>query len=119
MPVWQRETKQFVADEKVVVLGVIQEQHAERCRLYAQWKNFTFPIVQDAMTSNGLAVVPVVLFIDEHGIIQNRRPKPNQLKEFVATKFPKPEKLAVQVPASRTEVTALKKTAQISKLARR
>lgn len=90
MPVWQRATQEYVDDGSLVVLGVIQEQHAERCRLYAQWKNLNFPIAQDQLTANGLAVVPVVIFIDEHGIVRNNRPRVKQLEDFVKETFPAP-----------------------------
>ena len=91
MPVWQRVLKEYVDDGSLAVLGVIQEQHAERCRLYAQWKNLTFPIVQDQLNSNGLAVVPVVIFIDENGIVRNTRPRPNHLQDFAEASFPIPD----------------------------
>ena len=73
IPVWNEKAQPFVASGKLAVLGVIQEQHAERGRLYAQWKQLKWPIVQDALTRLDLDVVPVAVFIDEHGIVQNTR----------------------------------------------
>ena len=90
MPVWHEATKQLVAEEKLVVLGLIQEQHAERARLYAQWKGFDFPILQDALTRNGQAAVPVAILIDEHGVVRNTRPRPNQIEQFVSQQFDVP-----------------------------
>lgn len=69
---------------------MIQEQHAERCRLYAQWKEFEWPILQDRMTSIGLTEVPVAVLIDEHGIVQSTRPNRKQIVELVATNSPAP-----------------------------
>lgn len=80
---WNEKTKQLVADGKLVVIGVIQEQHAERCRLYRQWKEYEFPIVQDAFTGLGLAVVPVPVLIDEFGIVVKNRPRVNTITDWV------------------------------------
>ena len=59
--------------------------------MYAQWKKFEWPIVYDQMNVLGIKVVPVPIFIDEHGVVQNTRPRPNDLDGFVAKKFPKPD----------------------------
>lgn len=107
MPVWQRASQKFVDEGSLVVLGVIQEQHAERCRLYAQWKNFKFPIVQDQLTSNGLAVVPVVIFIDEHGIVQNTRPRVANLRDFVLESFPAPPVAAPRIEDEKVNIARL------------
>jgi hypothetical protein len=107
VPVWQRASQKYVDEGSLVVLGVIQEQHAERCRLYAQWKNFKFPIVQDQLTSNGLAVVPVVIFIDEHGIVRNTRPRVTQLKDFAQEPFPAPAVAAPRIEDERSDLTRL------------
>ena len=77
----------------LVVIGIIQEQHPERCRLYAQWKKFNWPIVYDQMNVLGIEVVPVPMFIDEYGVVQNTRPRPKDLASFVSKKFEKPEGL--------------------------
>ena len=87
---WNKTAQPYVDDGKLVVLGVIQEQHPERCKLYAQWKNFEWPIVYDQMNSLGIAVVPVPLLIDEHGVVRNARPSPRDLASFMKEKFEKP-----------------------------
>jgi tetratricopeptide (TPR) repeat protein len=55
------------------------------------------------MNSNGLAVVPVIVFVDEHGIIRNARPKINQLSSFVEKKYLAPPKEAETI--SQNEIT--------------
>ena len=72
---------------ELVILGIAQEQHAERTKLYKQWKQYEFPIVQDATTSMNLAVVPVPILVDEHGVVRETRPKPNQLANLVGQEF--------------------------------
>ena len=78
------------------MVGVVQEQHAERARLYKQWKQYDFPIVQDATTELDLWVVPIPLLIDEHGIVQSNRFKPDSLREFIDTNFEPPTESELQ-----------------------
>ena len=84
MPVWHEKTKALRKSGKLAVVGIVQEQHAERARLYAQWKGFDWPILQDQMTNLGLAVVPVVSLMDEHGVVQATRiRRPEQLEALL------------------------------------
>ena len=55
---------------KIQLLGIIQEQHPDRCRLFAQWQQFDWPIVHDPINVIATRAVPVVLAIDEHGVVQ-------------------------------------------------
>ena len=87
---WNKTAQPFVDQGDLVVVGIIQEQHPERCRLYAQWKKLNWPIVYDQMNVLGIEVVPVPLLIDEHGVVRNARPKPKDLASFVSKKFEKP-----------------------------
>lgn len=73
--------KPFIEDGSLVMLGVIQEQHADRCQLFKQWKQLDFPVVQDQLNTNGINVVPVYVAIDEHGIV---RGKPRNSRTFEA-----------------------------------
>lgn len=93
MPVWHATVKELNSDS-LVVLGVVQEQHAERTKLYKQWKQYDFPIAQDSMTKLGAAVVPIFIGIDEYGIVRNTKLRPAGLKKFLATKFDEPNEPA-------------------------
>lgn len=99
MPVWQQEIKKL-GSNNLVVIGVVQEQHSERTQLYRHWKQFEFPIVQDPITQNGIAVVPVFVGIDEYGIVQSTRLRPNGLSAFVAKKTDKPAEPAPKLDGS-------------------
>jgi tetratricopeptide (TPR) repeat protein len=74
VPVWHEGTAKWVKDGKLVLLGVTQEQHADRCRLLAQWKGFDWPILHDPINVLEAAAVPIVVAIDEHGIVRSTRP---------------------------------------------
>lgn len=78
-------------EEKVVIVGVIQEQHPERCELFAQWQEFDWPILHDPINLLGNGAVPVTIAIDEYGVVRSTRPNPRTLeKEFLNVKFDKP-----------------------------
>ena len=60
MPVWHEKTRSLVKAGKLALLGVIQEQHPDRCRLFAQWQEFDWPILWDPFNLTGAAVVPIL-----------------------------------------------------------
>ena len=99
---WNEKTKQLVAENKLAVIGVVQEQHAERARLYKQWKQYDFPIVQDSVTALGLSVVPVPILIDEPGYVLDSRPNTNQIEELVNQNCSVPTRAAPVLVAEQT-----------------
>ncbi len=109
---WNEKTKQLVADGKLIVLGVVQEQHAERARLYKQWKQYSFPIAQDSVTGLGLAVVPIPILIDEHGYVMKSRLKPDDIGPLVSQPAPKPESPAPKLDPRHVTVEWLKANSQ-------
>ncbi len=85
-------TRKWREDKSLQIIGVIQEQHAERCRLFAQWKSLDWPIVQDPFNLIPTRAVPVVIAIDEYGVVRSTRPNPRSFAEqFMEVDFPKPE----------------------------
>ena len=108
MPVWHA-TVQKLAPENLAVIGVVQEQHSERTRLYKQWKQYDFPIAQDSVTKLGAAVVPIFIGVDEHGIVRNNRLRPGGLAKFLATEFEAP---ATAAPVMDGEIDYAKMAAE-------
>jgi hypothetical protein len=77
-----------VKEGRLVLLGVTQEQHADRCRLFAQWKQFDWPILHDPINLMKAPAVPIVVAIDEHGIVRAVRPRSQTLAaEFLDKTF--------------------------------
>lgn len=73
------------------MVGIIQEQHPDRCRLFAQWHGFDWPILNDPINLIPTRAVPVVVAIDEHGVVQSTRPRPDWVRnEFIKTDYPEP-----------------------------
>lgn len=56
------------------MVGIIQEQHPQRARLFMQWQQMDWPILVDSYNLLGITVVPVVVLIDEHGIVREIGP---------------------------------------------
>jgi hypothetical protein len=52
------------------MLGIIQEQHPDRCALFMQWKQMGWPILVDALNLLEVPYVPITLSLDEHGVIR-------------------------------------------------
>ncbi len=75
------------------MIGIIQEQHPDRCRLFMQWKRMDWPILVDSLNLTGVAVVPVTYAIDEHGIVRFVKPSPENLEEFLSQRYPRPFEL--------------------------
>lgn len=89
MPGWHEATKKWVAENRLTLIGVIQEQHPERCRLFAQWKQFDWPIVHDPINLFANSAVPMAIAIDEHGIVRSTRPNPKTFeRDFLNIDFP-------------------------------
>ena len=79
MPAWNKALRTWVQESNLVVLGIAQEQHPDRCRLFAQWHQLEWPILYDPINVLGLTGVPMEVAIDEQGIVRSLRPK---LKTF-------------------------------------
>lgn len=90
MPGWHEAVKELREKHELVLLGVTQEQHADRCRLFAQWQQFDWPILHDPINSLELRAVPVAVAIDEHGIVRETRPRASSIASFVARKYQAP-----------------------------
>lgn len=73
MPVWHAATKELRERGDLIMIGITQEQHPDRCRLFAQWQGLDWPILWDPFNLTGSKVVPSVTAIDEHGVVRFTR----------------------------------------------
>lgn len=91
MPGWQKLFEPLWESKKIALVGVVQEQHADRARLYAQWKQITWPILVDPLNLYGIKVVPIPMALDEAGkVVIPRIRSDKQLREFLAAPRAKP-----------------------------
>ncbi|RMG56252.1 MAG: hypothetical protein D6723_00685, partial [Acidobacteria bacterium] len=74
MPGWHQATKQFQEQHKLQMVGIIEEQHPDRARLFMQWKQMSWPVMVDSLNLLEVPYVPITLAIDEHGIIRKIQP---------------------------------------------
>jgi tetratricopeptide (TPR) repeat protein len=78
------------------MVGIIQEQHPHRARLFMQWKHMDWPVLVDAYNLLGTSLVPITLLIDEHGIVRHAAPSASRAGEmldtFLATTYEAPVK---------------------------
>lgn len=86
MPGWHAKTLALQDAGKIQLVGIIQEQHPDRCKLFMQWKQMNWPILVDSLNLLGLKVIPVTQFVDEHGMIQ----KEKNINTFIETSYPAP-----------------------------
>ncbi|MFQ5430659.1 MAG: hypothetical protein ACE5E1_10150 [Phycisphaerae bacterium] len=118
VPGWHEATAKLQAQGRLRMVGLIQEQHPDRCRLFMQWKRMDWPVMVDSLDLLGVSVVPITLAIDEHGVIRHRLRRPNLewLEENFLRKTYAPPSAATAAPARRPD---LKRLGSAAKLARR
>jgi hypothetical protein len=119
VPVWHEATREPVKQGRLVLLGVTQEQHADRCRLFAQWKRFDWPILHDPIDLLEAPAVPIVVAIDEHGIVRAVSPRPETVAaEFLDRTFADDAPPGAPRSAGPPDPAALRRQAEASPTAR-
>jgi tetratricopeptide (TPR) repeat protein len=90
VPGWHKATESLQKEGKIKTIGIIEEQHPDRCRLFMQWKEMDWPILVDPLNLLDVDGVPITIFIDEVGIIRYINPRldnaDEKLKEFINSK---------------------------------
>lgn len=81
---WHDLTNESRASGKLVLLGVVQEQHPDRSRLFAQWKGFDWPILHDPVNLLKARAVPMFVAIDEAGMVFDANLTAAELPDFLA-----------------------------------
>ena len=80
--------REWVREGKLVVLGIAQEQHPDRCRLFTQWHKIDWPVLHDPINVMQVRGVPIEVAIDENGIVRSLRPKMDTFEdEFLNKTF--------------------------------
>jgi len=115
VPVWHEATKEWVREGRLAVLGIAQEHHPDRCRLFAQWKGFDFPILHDPINVIGAKAVPLIIAIDEQGIVRAVRPQLEDFEQnFLNKSFKSIEKdVGPKAKPSAPDIDALRRQAEL------
>jgi tetratricopeptide (TPR) repeat protein len=102
VPGWHEATKKLQEEGKVQMIGIIQEQHPDRARLFMQWKRMGWPILVDSFNLLNVAAVPITLAIDEDGIIRARglsvKAASRIEEDFVNRTYERPQSALPAVP---------------------
>ena len=114
MPAWNQKLEKYVRDGKLVVLGIAQEQHPHRNRLFTQWHGIDWPILHDPINLMRVAGVPIEVAIDEHGIVRGMRVKAETIeREFINRTFSAEGANASEsVEAKHPDLSALRRRAE-------
>lgn len=92
MPGWHEATRVLQEEGKIQLVGLIQEQHPDRCRLFMQWKEMGWPILVDPINVTGTMVVPETWAIDEYGVVRISNPRRTTFEaDFINQTYPEPE----------------------------
>ncbi len=82
MPGWHEKTKALEREGKLRVVGIIEEQHPDRTRLFMQWKEMDFPLLHDSLNLLDVEAVPLTYLIDERGVVRYEKPSDEDLRLF-------------------------------------
>ena len=118
MPVWNTKLHEWIREGRLVVLGIAQEQHPDRCRLFAQWYKLNWPILHDPINVMQVRGVPIEGAIDEKGIVRSIRPDLKTFEEkFLDKTFaPNGEKSpSKSEKATRPDLAVLRRRAEQSR----
>jgi hypothetical protein len=74
VPGWHAATRELRDEGRIRTVGIVEEQHPDRTRLFMQWKQMDWPILVDPLGLLDVPYVPITIAIDEHGIIREILP---------------------------------------------
>ncbi|MDT8300555.1 MAG: tetratricopeptide repeat protein [Sedimentisphaerales bacterium] len=98
------------------MLGIAQEQHPNRNRLFTQWHKIDWPVLHDPINVMQVRGVPIEVAIDENGIVRSLRPKMDTFEEeFLNKTFTGKGPEHPKIKATRPDPVALRKLAEKSR----
>ena len=117
MPVWNQTTREWIEQGRLVVVGIAQEHHADRSRLFAQWHDIDWPILHDPINVMQVTGVPIEIAIDEYGIVRSTTPSLDTFEQdFLDKTFTPDASQPVPEPAeaARPDLAAMRRRAENS-----
>jgi hypothetical protein len=115
VPAWNTKTKEWIRQGKLVVVGIAQEQHADRCRLFAQWHQLDWPILHDPINVMQVTGVPIEVAIDERGIVRSLQPNRDTFEQEFLNRVFAPDDASPpesSLEAVQPDVAALRRLAE-------
>jgi hypothetical protein len=83
VPGWHDFTENARSSGKIRTIGIIEDQHPDRARLFMQWKQMDWPILVDPLNRLGVEVVPITLLLDEAGVVRAVNPTREDFTRFI------------------------------------
>jgi hypothetical protein len=112
VPGWHEALREATSAGRIEILGVTQEQHADRCQLFAQWKQLDWPILGDPINVLQSRAVPIVVAVDEYGVTRKVGPTAEWIREtFLDASDTVPADVRVPGRIVRPDVDELKQQA--------
>jgi tetratricopeptide (TPR) repeat protein len=115
VPGWHEATRELEQQGEFRTIGIVEEQHAARARLFMQWKRINWPLLVDSLNLLQVPYVPITVLIDEHGIVRAVQPPsddPQWLRdEFIDRTYDAPTDPAHRGPDAQ-ELRDLKQQAE-------
>jgi len=89
VPGWYQDLKALQASGKIQIVGLIQEQHPERCKLFMEWKKLDFPILVDSLNRLEVTAIPKMWALADQSLVIETRPKMEWIRgEFLELAYP-------------------------------
>ncbi|RMH22956.1 MAG: hypothetical protein D6696_02170 [Acidobacteria bacterium] len=108
MPGWHEATKALRESGELATVGIVQEQHPDRARLFMQWQRMDWPILVDPLNLLAVSVVPITALVDEHGIVRVLGPRdPAVVNDFLAASYEPPPDLPTPTPPRAPDLAGL------------
>lgn len=89
---WNKKASQWADRDDVAVIGVAQEQHADRARLLCQWRRVTIPVLHDALNQSGETAAARVYCLDGQAFVRAIDPDAKSLAAFLKKSYRKKSK---------------------------
>lgn len=83
MPGWYEQLEREISEKRVQVIGLTQEQHPKRTELFNQWQDLEMTLLVDPLNSLDVKAVPIVLLVDQAGVIRRRNPSVEEVRDFL------------------------------------
>lgn len=110
VPGWHDATRELQDQGMIQMVGIVQEQHGDRARLFMQWKGMGWPLMVDAGNLLEVPYVPITLCIDENGIVRRVAPPFSAagsiVEEFVAHSYDSMPSVSTIAPTDESGILA-------------
>lgn len=86
---WYQQLQALRDAGRIEIVGMIQEQHPDRCRLFMEWKKLDFPILVDSLNRLEVTAIPRIWALADQCIVIRTNPTMEWIRgEFLQLAFP-------------------------------